>query len=60
MVMLDGLLEEFPEDAHWVVLTKFEEGYFLYLDPWGKIFDLAEKRISFDKFKQIYTGLACQ
>jgi len=34
MVLLDGVLEEFPEDAHWVVLTKVSDGSFVYLDPW--------------------------
>lgn len=60
MVLLDGILEEFPEDAHWVVLIKLDNGYFSYLDPWEKSYKLACKQISFDRFKQIYTGLACQ
>lgn len=60
MVMLDGVLEEFPEDAHWVVLIKFSERHFSYLDPWEKSFNSAEKHLSFNKFKRVYTGLACQ
>lgn len=60
MVLLDGVLEAFPEEAHWVVLTKFMEGNFAYLDPWEKDYDSAEKHLSFEKFKKIYTGLACQ
>lgn len=60
MVLLDGLLEEFPNDGHWVVVTTLDEGIFSYLDPWEKSFESAIKYITFEKFKQIYTGLACQ
>jgi uncharacterized protein YvpB len=60
MVLLDGILDEFPTDAHWVVLTRLHEGYFSYLDPWEKSFESAIKSISFQRFKQVYTGLACQ
>lgn len=60
MVLLNGVLDKFPENAHWVVLTKLSDGYFSYLDPWEKTNDSAEKHISFEQFKNIYTGLACQ
>lgn len=60
MVLLDGILDEFPEDAHWVVLTKFSNGCFSYLDPWEKSHSCAEKHIPFERFKHIYTGIACQ
>ncbi len=60
MVLLYGILDEFPKDSHWVVLTQFNNGYFSYMDPWDKEYNKDGHSISFEKFKKIYTGFACQ
>lgn len=60
MVMLDGILEAFPDDAHWVVLTQFDGQSFFYLDPYEKSQTTALKQLSFEKFQACYSGLACQ
>ncbi|MBS0286475.1 MAG: hypothetical protein JSR17_04215 [Proteobacteria bacterium] len=58
MVLLDGIIKEYPEEPHWVVLTSYDGKIFSYLDPWSKESD--SKKIALADFKQFYTGIACQ
>ncbi|MCS5712847.1 C39 family peptidase [Candidatus Berkiella aquae] len=60
MVLLHGVLNEFPDESHWVVLTSFDGQIFSYLDPWSKDDEEITKMISFAEFKKYYTGVACQ
>ncbi len=60
MVLLYGVLKEFPNDSHWVVLTSYDGKLFSYLDPWSKQGDKISKNLSFAEFKKVYTGVACQ
>ncbi|AMQ28344.1 TPA: C39 family peptidase [Legionella pneumophila] len=60
MVLLDGILKEFPNEAHWVVLIAYKNKQFTYLDPWYEEEKDYLKTISWTKFKSHYTGVACQ
>jgi hypothetical protein len=60
MVLLDGILEEFPDEMHWVVLLQKDKENISYFDPWDKTEKDGLKIIPFDIFKKTYTGIACQ
>lgn len=60
MVLMDGILEEYPEDAHWVVLVDKDETGFTYLDPWRREDESYICSISSSDFKIAYTGIALQ
>ncbi|MBN9289057.1 MAG: hypothetical protein BGO43_05465 [Gammaproteobacteria bacterium 39-13] len=60
MVLLHGVLNEFPDESHWVVLTSYDGKIFSYLDPWSKVDEEIIKNISFVEFEKYYTGVACQ
>ncbi|MGD9591229.1 MAG: papain-like cysteine protease family protein [Candidatus Berkiella sp.] len=60
MVLLDGILSEYPEDAHWVVLISLDQNVFTYLDPWSVHEEQNTQKISFIDFKKCFTGMSCQ
>jgi uncharacterized protein YvpB len=63
MVMMMGLIRDHeldPHEAHWVVLTEFEDNIFTYLDPLGRVTDGYTKQITINDFLHSYTGLALQ
>ena len=60
MVLLHGVLTEFPNDSHWVVLISYDDQNFSYLDPWYKEGYKMSNNLSFSEFKKFYTGIACQ
>lgn len=60
MVLMDGILEAFPDETHWIVLIQYDEQQFTYLDPFEKTQATALKRLEMKQFKLLYTGIACQ
>lgn len=60
MVLMDGILEEYPEDSHWVVLVDMDETGFIYLDPWQRHDESYVLHMSNSDFKVAYTGIALQ
>jgi hypothetical protein len=60
MVLMQGILEDYPDEDHWVVLVGYENNGFSYLDPWQLSTNSYIKQVSKDEFMGYYTGIALQ